>query len=154
MVTGEKPSARSMRDSVREAIRELVIGGELRPGDRLVERQLADRLGVSRVPVREALRQLAHEGLVDERPTRGMVVRRLDDEDVEALFEVREALERILCRRVVATASDEGLDRLDAAVQRHRRRSGHGPTGAPPWSPTRPSTRCWSSWPGAPSWPP
>ena len=117
MVTGEKPSARSMRDSVREAIRELVIGGELRPGDRLVERQLADRLGVSRVPVREALRQLAHEGLVDERPTRGMVVRRLDDEDVEALFEVREALERILCRRVVATASDEGLDRLDAAVR-------------------------------------
>ena len=107
-----------MRDSVREAIRELVIGGELRPGDRLVERQLAERLGVSRVPVREALRQLAHEGLVDERPTRGMVVRRLGDEDVEALFEVRAALESILCRRVVDTASDEGLDRLDEAVRR------------------------------------
>ena len=118
MATHEKDSAASMRDSAREAIRSLVIDGELRPGDRLVERQLAERLGVSRVPVREALRQLAHEGLAEERPTRGMVVRRLDVEDIEALFEVRGALERIICRHVVATAGEAGLERLDAAVRR------------------------------------
>ena len=120
MVTGEKDSrpAQSMRDTVREAIRARIIEGELRPGDRLVERQLAARLSVSRVPVREALRQLAHEGLIEERPTRGMVVRRLDEEDIEALFEVRGALESIVCHRAVAAATDEGLQALDAVVER------------------------------------
>jgi DNA-binding GntR family transcriptional regulator len=107
MATEEKPAGAPMRDSVREAIRTLVIDGELRPGE---------RLGVSRVPVREALRQLAHEGLAEERPTRGMVVRQLDDDAVEELFEVRAALEAILCRRVVDRASEEGFDRLDATV--------------------------------------
>jgi DNA-binding GntR family transcriptional regulator len=116
MATDEKPAGLPMRDSVREAIRTLVIDGELRPGDRLVERQLADRLGVSRVPVREALRELAHEGLAEQRPTRGMVVRQLDDEAIEELFEVRAALEAIVCRRVVDRATEEGLDRLDATV--------------------------------------
>lgn len=118
MATQQKPAGSPMRDSVREAIRTLVIDGELRPGDRLVERRLADRLGVSRVPVREALRQLAHEGLAEERPTRGMVVRQLDDDAVEELFEVRAALEAILCRRVVDRATDAGFDRLDATVAR------------------------------------
>jgi DNA-binding GntR family transcriptional regulator len=120
-MTATRPdSPGPVRDSVREAIRALVLAGELRPGDRLVERQLAERLGVSRVPVREALRQLAHEGLAEERSTRGMVVRRLDDEDVEALFEVRGALEEIVCRRIVAHAADRELDRLDATVEQSR----------------------------------
>ena len=108
----------SVRDVVRESIRELVIDGELRPGDRLVERQLAARLGVSRVPVREALRQLTHEGFVEERPTRGMVVRRLDEADVETLFDVRASLEDLLCQRVVASASEADLDRVEALVTR------------------------------------
>lgn len=118
MTTAEKPVGAPIRDSVREAIRTLVIDGELRPGERLVERRLAHRLGVSRVPVREALRQLVHDGLAEERPTRGMVVRQLDDDAVEELFEVRAALEEILCRRVVDRATEEGFDRLDAAVGR------------------------------------
>lgn len=110
----------SVRESVRERLRALVIDGEVRPGDRLVERQLAERLHVSRVPIREALRELAHEGLVEERPTRGMVVGRLAADDVEALFEVRGALEDLICQRIVAVATDEDLDRLDDVVARAR----------------------------------
>jgi DNA-binding GntR family transcriptional regulator len=108
----------TIRETVREAIRTLIIDGELRPDDRLVERQLAERLGVSRVPVREALRELVHEGLIEERPTRGMVVCRLSEADIEALFDVRGALEDVICRRVVALATDQGLGRLDATVER------------------------------------
>ena len=111
-------SAGSVRDVVRESIRELVIAGELRPGDRLVERQLAERLGVSRVPVREALRQLAHEGFVEERPTRGMVVRRLDEADVETLFDVRASLEDLVCERIVTSATEADLDRVEELVTR------------------------------------
>jgi DNA-binding GntR family transcriptional regulator len=112
----QKRAGSLIRTTVIDAIRDLVIHGEYRPGDRLVERQLAERLGVSRIPVREALRQLAHEGLAEERPTRGMVVRRLDEDDIDELFEVRAALEAVLCRRVVAHATDPGLERLDEIV--------------------------------------
>ena len=106
----------ALREGVRDAIRELVISGELPPGSRLVERQLASRLEVSRVPVREALRLLEREGLAEERPTGGMVVRRLSDDDLETLYEVRTALEDVLCRRLVRTLDDDGLDRLQAVV--------------------------------------
>jgi DNA-binding GntR family transcriptional regulator len=107
-----------LRISVREAIRERVISGQLPPGSRLVERQLAEQLQVSRVPVREALRALEREGFVEERATGGMVVTRLSEDDLETLFEVRSALEEILCRRLVRTVDDRGLDRLQAAVDR------------------------------------
>ncbi|MDO9377391.1 MAG: GntR family transcriptional regulator [Nocardioidaceae bacterium] len=110
----------SARDVAREGIRDLVIRGELRPGDRLVERRLADRLGVSRVPVREALHQLAHEGFAEERPPRGMVVRALDASDTETLFAVRAALEDLVCDRVVETADEAGLARLAELVDRAR----------------------------------
>lgn len=110
---GELPA--SARAAVGKAVRRLIIEGELRPGDRLVERQLADRLGFSRVPVREALRELEHEGFAEQRSTGGLVVRRLDD-DVEALFEVRGALEAIICRRVVREADDDGVERLQSVV--------------------------------------
>ena len=105
------------RNAVREAIRALVIDGELRPGDRLVERHLADRLGVSRVPVREALQQLEREGFAEERPTRGMVVSRLSEDDIDALFQVRDALEGVVCQRAVA-ADEAALARLDVVVRR------------------------------------
>ena len=120
MTTGLGPA----RDGVRDAIRQLVIGGELRPGDRLVERRLAERLGVSRVPVREALRQLVHEGFAEERTTGGMAVRHLGAGEVETLFEVRAALEELVCRRLVegpAEALDEAADLVDRARAAVRR---------------------------------
>ncbi len=101
-----------------ESLRRLVASGDLRPGDRLVERPLAERLGVSRMPVREALRLLAREGLAEERATGGMAVRGLAPDDVEVLFRVRAALEDLICEQVVAHASDAALRRLDHVLDR------------------------------------
>jgi DNA-binding GntR family transcriptional regulator len=120
----------SAREAVRDQIEALVLAGELRPGDRLVERRLAERLGVSRVPVREALRQLLHEGLAEERATRGMVVRTLDPDDVEALFEVRSALEEVALARVVEHAGDADLDRLAEVVAEADAAIGRGDPGS------------------------
>lgn len=107
---------RSLRDRTVADVRELIVTGKLAPGNRLVERTLAAALGVSRVPVREALRALEREGFVEERPTRGMVVRRLDDDEVEMLFTIRGALDAVICRRLLAVLDDEGLADLQTTV--------------------------------------
>ncbi|GAB3887876.1 GntR family transcriptional regulator [Terrabacter terrigena] len=106
----------SLRGSVTQALRERIVTGDLAPGTRVVERQVAEQLGVSRVPVREALRTLEREGFLEERATRGMVVRRLDPDDVAMLFAVREALETVLSQRLVDVLDDDGLARLDDLV--------------------------------------
>jgi DNA-binding GntR family transcriptional regulator len=83
----------AVRERVLTDLRREIIAGRLRPGDRLVERELADRFGVSRVPVREAIRALVAEGFVHFETPRRTVVRRLTPADVKELFELREALE-------------------------------------------------------------
>src|SRR3954447_24076191 len=128
MPTREEPAG-SLRDSVTQALRQRIVSGDLAPGTRVVERQVAEQLGVSRVPVREALRTLEREGFVEERATRGMVVRRLDPDDVAMLFAVRESLEVVLSHRLVDVLDDEGLASLDDLVGQadvHARAGRHG----------------------------
>ncbi|KIF66676.1 GntR family transcriptional regulator [Streptomyces sp. AcH 505] len=110
MTTAEPLGA--VRERVLAGLRNDIIGGRLRPGDRLVERELADRFGVSRVPVREAVRALVAEGFVLFETPRRAVVRRLTPGDVAELFELREALE-VYAAGLAATRADRaGLGRL------------------------------------------
>ncbi|MGJ9413375.1 GntR family transcriptional regulator [Aeromicrobium sp. CF4.19] len=90
-------------------LRSLIRSGELAPGDRLVERPLAERLGLSRVPVREALRELVTDGFAAERPTGGVVVRRHSTAEVEELLEISHALDAVAVRRLL----DEPSSRLE-----------------------------------------
>ena len=94
-----RPPLAAVRERVREELRERIVTGVLRPGDRLVERDLAEDLGVSRVPVREAIRSLEADGFVVVQSPRRVVVRRLSRVDVEELFDVREALEVLATSR-------------------------------------------------------
>ncbi|MEV0093221.1 GntR family transcriptional regulator [Streptomyces sp. NPDC050738] len=89
----EQTSLGAVRERVLAELREQIIGGGLAPGDRLVEREVAERFGVSRVPVREAIRALLTEGFVTFETPRRAVVRTLTRTDVAELFELREALE-------------------------------------------------------------
>lgn len=108
----------ALRETARDAVRALIIDGELPPGARLVERALADRLGVSRVPVREALRDLVAEGYAVTRATGGIAVRDYPADEVAELFEIRSALESVLLRRAIAglspVAAGQLRDCLDA----------------------------------------
>ncbi len=107
-----------LRDQVRDEIRNRIIDGRYAPGTRLVERELADQLGVSRLPVREALRIVEAENLVEALPRRGIIVRRLSRTDVEELFDVREALESLACRLAAQRADRAGLTRLRRLVNK------------------------------------
>ncbi|MQA98665.1 MAG: GntR family transcriptional regulator, partial [Streptosporangiales bacterium] len=81
-----------LREQICERLRDRIIAGELRPGHRLVERDLAEEFGVSRVPVGEAIRILISEGFLEALSPRRIVVRQLSRRDVVQLFDVREAL--------------------------------------------------------------
>ncbi|MEU5277490.1 GntR family transcriptional regulator [Streptomyces asoensis] len=102
----------AVRERVLGALRQEIIAGRLRPGDRLVERELADRYGVSRVPVREAIRALVAEGFVHSETPRRTVVRPLSPTDVKELFELREALEVYAAGLAATRATPEDLAEL------------------------------------------
>ena len=95
------PHVTALRASARDRIRISIVDGTLAPGERLVERNLAAELGVSRVPVREALRDLVAEGYAIDRATRGIEVRGYPAAEVDELFEIRAALETLLLRRAL-----------------------------------------------------
>lgn len=111
-------TAAPLREQVTGTLRRAIIDFQLKPGQRLVERELIEQLGVSRTTIREALRELASEGLVDVIPQRGAVVATPTFDDAADLYEVRAALESLVVQRFVERATDGQVARLRAAVER------------------------------------
>jgi DNA-binding GntR family transcriptional regulator len=107
---------RSVSEQVTNEIRRSILGGTLPPGQSLSLRRLADQLGVSFIPVRDALRVLEAEGLVVNPPGRSARVAPLDLEEFHAIYRVRRMLEPELAHRSVARLSDAELDRLYQAA--------------------------------------
>jgi DNA-binding GntR family transcriptional regulator len=93
-----------------------ILSGRTDPGERLVEEQLTRRLGISRAPLREALRLLAQQGLVEHIPRRGARVATLSDQDVRELYEVRDVLERHAVQQALAPSADRYVDGVRAAL--------------------------------------
>lgn len=110
----------SLAEQVARHIRGEIVSGTLRPDSRLVEQDLADRLGVSRVPVREALRRLETEGFITRLPRRGVVVASMTQEDLDDLFDVREVLEVQAVRLATQRARPEEIQELGDIVARCR----------------------------------
>ncbi len=114
----------SVADLAYERIRGLVLSGELAPGARLGQVELAERFGISRTPVREALRRLAGEGLVDPLSNRGFRVADLGLDAVMRRLEVRAILEPGIARLAAERRADGDLERLEAAIAREERARG------------------------------
>jgi DNA-binding GntR family transcriptional regulator len=104
----------SLHERVGAALRDLIVEGELAPGSRISERELCARFGISRTPLREALKVLAREGLVDLLPRRGARVARLDAKDVADMFEVMASLEALAGRLAAARITAPELDEIRA----------------------------------------
>jgi len=98
-----------------QALRGMILSGELRPGDRVIENRLTEILGVSRPPLREAMRVLETEGLITQVPRRGAVVTPLTLHDVYEIFTLRDELERLAIDLGVPVRSPERLDRCRKA---------------------------------------
>ncbi len=98
-----------LREQIRELLLERILKGELQSGDRIVELQIAQELGTSQAPVREALRELQSLGFVEHEPYRGTRVRRITEEELAEIYPVRAALEEL--------AAQEAASRLDGKVE-------------------------------------
>jgi DNA-binding GntR family transcriptional regulator len=94
-----------------------ILGGGVEPGERLVEEQLTRRFGISRAPLREALRLLAQQGLVEHVPRRGVRVATLSERDIQELYTIRDVLERHAVTTALATGSPPDLGPVRAALE-------------------------------------
>ena len=108
------PNYRQLRQWVVERLRVDILEGRLKPGDWLRQERLAREQGVSQTPVREALKQLAAEGLVEHVPYRGVRVVSLSVEDVEDLYSCREAIEGMAARYAAASISAAQVKELES----------------------------------------
>lgn len=103
---------RTAQDSVLAAVREDILTGVLAPGDQLVQEALADRYGVSRVPLREALKMLESEGQVVNHPHRGYFVAELSVADLREVYYLRALLEQAALRAAVPALEDDDIDEI------------------------------------------
>lgn len=107
-----------LRDVVFRTLRKGILHGDLKPGERLMEIQLANRLGVSRTPVREAIRMLELEGLVINSPHKGAQVARITEKDLQDVLEVREGLEELAVKLACERITEQELQELYEASRR------------------------------------
>jgi DNA-binding GntR family transcriptional regulator len=111
-------AAPSLREQVAERIRNAIVSGRFRPGDRLIERELCELISVSRTSVREALRELESEGLITMLPNRGgPIVSVVDATTAESIYQVRAVLEGLAAQLFAMRASDAQLRQVETAVQ-------------------------------------
>jgi DNA-binding GntR family transcriptional regulator len=116
--TGTAPP---LREQVIATLRRAILDFRLRPGQRLVERELMEQLGVSRATIREALRELTSEGLVTVVPQKGARVSSPSPDEAQDLYDIRASLESLVVRRFVQRATDDQVARLVATVDEFER---------------------------------
>jgi DNA-binding GntR family transcriptional regulator len=106
-----------LREQVAERLRMAIVTGHFKPGERLIERELCDMMGVSRTSLREALRELQADGLITLKPNKGMTVAVLTEETARSIYEVRRMLEGLAARLFAKHATTKQMQALRASVE-------------------------------------
>ena len=109
--------SRPIREIAYEVLKHAIITGEIPAGERIVETDYADRLHISRTPLREALRKLERDGLVEYVLRRGVVVRAFTIADVEEIYTIRNALEMLTLPAIIANATEEDIASMRAQLR-------------------------------------
>lgn len=110
-----------LRDVVFNTLRKAILRGELKPGERLMEIQLANKLGVSRTPIREAIRKLELEGLVLMIPRKGAEVAQITEKNMQDVLEVRKALEELSVQLACERITPEQVEEMKLAAEEFRK---------------------------------
>lgn len=103
----------TLRERILETIRDAIIKGALKPGEKVAEPELAERFGISRTPIREAFRQLETEGYLTVIPRKGAVVAAFSQKDVEEFYAIKSILEGYAAKRACENLSDKEIEKLE-----------------------------------------
>lgn len=125
-----KVRQKSLRELVHASIRDAILKGNLRPGERIVESRVAKSMGVSQAPVREAIRELEQAGLVVSYPNRGAFVRELTPKDLREIYSLRAVLERFAVELAAPEFTERDHKRIESLVQEMIRHAEAGDTEA------------------------
>lgn len=108
-------------EQVRDALMEEIASGQLQPGERIIQEQIAQALGVSRQPVQQALLLLRNQGMLRDAPGRGLIVAPLDPDHVKHIYEMRAAIEGLACRLVAEQRAEQARKQGPALIEAGRK---------------------------------
>ncbi|MEW9673755.1 GntR family transcriptional regulator [Ammoniphilus sp. 3BR4] len=111
-----KTELETVHTKVTRVLREAILRGDIAPGERLIQEELANSLGVSRMPVREALRKLEIEGLITIEPHRGAIVKSLKVEDIEEIYELRSQFEKMAVEQSAKSLGSDEIAQLERLI--------------------------------------
>ena len=115
---------------VLDELRQAIVAGEYRPGQRLPQEDIAEKIGVSVAPVREALRALEQEGQIDYQPRRGYFLTELNVSDLQEIYALRKVLEEIAVRNTLPALDDEAVERIASSAEECAEAAGRGDVAA------------------------
>lgn len=105
--------SKSMREQVYEKMKEMIFSGEIKQGERIVEVEFAERFNVSRTPLREAIRMLELEGLLEDNVGVGVSVKKIGMSDIQEVYQIRIALEGIVLKEIIEKKNQKGINKLE-----------------------------------------
>ncbi|WP_029914482.1 GntR family transcriptional regulator [Pelobacter seleniigenes] len=126
MKTKQIERHQTLREKILETIREAILKGSLKPGEKVAEPELAERFGISRTPIREAFRQLESEGYLTVIPRKGAVVAALSERDVQEFYAIKSILEGYAAELAAVNLTDKELEKLEAINEKLRNLAAEG----------------------------
>ncbi len=126
MKTKQIERHQTLREKILETIREAILKGDLKPGEKVAEPELAERFGISRTPIREAFRQLESEGYLTVVPRKGAIVAALSERDVQEFYAVKSILEGYAAELAAQNLTDKELAKLEAINDRLKKLAAAG----------------------------
>lgn len=100
---------KSMREKVYDTLKQMIIDGVIKPGERIIETEYSNKFQISRTPIREAIRMLELEGLVESQTTGGVIVKTLTREEISEIYKIRIALESLIIEEIIKKINNQDI---------------------------------------------
>lgn len=108
---------KSMREKVYDTLKQMIIDGVIKPGERIIETEYSNKFQISRTPIREAIRMLELEGLVESQTTGGVIVKTLTREEISEIYKIRIALESLIIEEIIKKINNQDIKKLEKVLK-------------------------------------
>lgn len=108
---------KSMREKVYDTLKQMIIDGVIKPGERIIETEYSNKFKISRTPIREAIRMLELEGLVESQTTGGVIVKTLTREEISEIYKIRIALESLIIEEIIKKINNQDIKKLEKVLK-------------------------------------